>query len=276
VTELPSRSSANGGYDPSYFARLFAIEDRHFWFRARNRVIAKVVSQITVGLPPGYRVLEVGSGSGNVLRILQQACPHGMVVGMDLFADSFQYARQRCSCSLVQGDMLKPPFASNFQLIGVFDVLEHLPDDMQALRDLHSMLTIRGALLLTVPIHPSLWSYFDEASCHCRRYEPDELERKLIDAGFQVEYLTPYMSTILPLVWLRRRLVALVNRGRAADPRRVHELAASELRVTPVVNELMGWLLGLEARSIARRRRLRIGTSLLAVARKTAVQIKYG
>jgi ubiquinone/menaquinone biosynthesis C-methylase UbiE len=181
VTELPSRSSANSGYNPAYFGRLFAIEDRQFWFRARNRVIAKVVSQITVGLPPGYRVLEVGSDTGNVLRILQQACPHGMVVGMDLFADSFQYTRQGCSCSLVQGDTLKPPFTSNSQLIGVFDVLEHLPDDMQALRDPHPMLTIRGALLLTAPIHQSLWSYFDEASCHYRRYDPDELERKLVE-----------------------------------------------------------------------------------------------
>ena len=88
-------------YDRAYFEPLFAIEDRHFWFRTRNKVIATVVSQITANLVPGYRVLEVGCGTANVLRVLEQACPHGMVMGMDLFSEGLQYARRRTTCPLV-------------------------------------------------------------------------------------------------------------------------------------------------------------------------------
>jgi len=268
LTELPFKPTANRSYDPTYFGPLFAIEDRHFWFRARNRVIATLVSQITAGLASGYRVLEVGCGTGNVLRVLEQGCPCGMVLGMDLFVEGLQYARRRTHCPLVQGDIHRPPFGAQFDLIGLFDLLEHLPDDMQVLRNLHAILAREGVLLLTVPAHPSLWSYFDEASRHCRRYRPAELESKLIRAGYQVEYLTQYMASIFPLVWLGRRLTAMIDRRPAGDADRTHDLASSELRIMPVVNDLLVWLLAQEVDVIARRRPLPVGTSLLAVARK--------
>jgi SAM-dependent methyltransferase len=253
---------------PFYFARLFAIEDRHFWFHARNRVIATMVRQLTAGLPPGYRVLEVGCGTGNVLRVLEQSCRPGTIVGIDLFAEGLDFARRRVICSLVQADMHTPPFGMSFDVIGLFDVLEHLPDDVQVLRELYALLRAGGALLLTVPAHPSLWSYFDEASRHCRRYELAELGNKLVVAGYRVEYLTQYMASIFPLVWLGRRIAALADRRPAGDTKRIIGLASAELRIVPVVNDLLAYLLGLETHEISRRRQLPIGTSLLAIARR--------
>src|SRR5262245_7133302 len=199
MAKVALSQTSHQSYDPSFFARLFAIEDRHFWFCARNHVISTIVSQLTTDLTAGYRVLEVGCGTGNVLRFLERACPRGTVIGMDLFGEGLRYASHRTSCALVQGDMHAAPFAAQFELIGLFDVLEHLQDDRRVLNDLTGMLAPGGALLLTVPAHRSLWSYFDEASCHCRRYEPEELESKLRDAGYQVEYLTQYMASVFPL-----------------------------------------------------------------------------
>src|SRR5947207_11114283 len=106
---------------------------------ARNQIIAAVVKQLTADLAPGYRVLEVGCGTGNVLRILQRACRNGSVIGMDLFAEGLRYARERTHCPLVQGDLRSPCFGAQFDLIGLFDVLEHVPDDTHVLRDLHTM-----------------------------------------------------------------------------------------------------------------------------------------
>jgi len=262
------RRTGHRSYDRAYFAPLFAIEDRHFWFRARNRVIATVVGQITSDLLPGYRVLEVGCGTGNVLRVLERTCSHGTVMGMDMFSEGLQYARRRTTCLLVQGDIQSPPFSTQFDMIGLFDVLEHLPDDMRVLSHLHTMLAGDGVLLLTVPAHPSLWSYFDEASCHCRRYTLTELEGKLEHVGYQVEYMTQYMASIFPMLWLGRRLKSLINRRPGGSADRINVSTRAELRITPVLNNLLALLLAQETRMISRRRRLPIGTSLLAIARK--------
>ena len=261
-------TASQHSFDPGYYAPLFAIEDRHFWFRARNRIIATLAGQITTNLPPGYRVLEVGCGTGNVLRVLQKVCSDGVVVGMDLFAEGLQYARGRTDCPLVQGNIQKPPFGASFDLIGIFDVMEHLPDDEQLLSDLYKILTPGGTLLLTVPAHPSLWSYFDEAARHCRRYEPGELKRKLIRTGYRIDYITQYMSIIFPVVWLRRRLEALISRFRARDADLKHYMTRHELQIVPIINELLTLLLAPETLVIARRRQLPIGTSLIAIARK--------
>ena len=261
-------SPESRNYDPNSFAPLFDVEDRHFWFRARNQAIAALASQIATSMTPGYRVLEAGCGTGNVLRVLERTCSGGMVVGMDLFSEGLQFARRRTSCALVHGDINALPFAGPFDLVCLFDVLEHLHDDVQVLDSLHKVLSQNGVLLLTVPAHPSLWSYFDEASHHCRRYGVGELSSKLVGAGYRVEYITYYMASIFPLVWLGRRLMALRRQKATTDVDGAKALASGELRVIPVVNGLLAFLLSLEARLIARRRHLPIGTSLLAVARR--------
>lgn len=256
------------GYDPGYFAQLFAIEDRHFWFRARNRVIAELVKHVTASFTPGYHVLEVGCGTGNVLRTLQQTCSEGIVIGTDLYSEGLQYARKRTSCALVQADMHTLPFRKQFNVIGLFDVLEHLSDDLQVLTDLHSLLLPDGVLVLTVPAHPSLWSYFDEVSHHCRRYTPDELKQKLLDTGYQLRYLTQYFGSIFPLVWIQRRVVSLYSRIRSQKAKLPTQSLKEELRIIPLVNTVLTFLLTQEVRFITRRYTLPIGTSLLTIACK--------
>lgn len=256
--------NGHGGYDPSSFETLFAIEDRHFWFRARNQVIAALARQVVAPLSPGYRVLEMGCGDGNVLRVLERACPSGTVVGMDLYGEGLRYARKRTSCPLVKGDVRLSPFGKTFQLIGLFDVLEHIPDDNRLLRDLWGLLDNGAALLLTVPASESLWSYVDELAGHCRRYEPGDLRSKLEAAGFVVEYITPYMASTLPLMWLSRRSKA----GTAAETPDALRSAKRELRVIPVINGILAWVLSWEARWLATRRLLPFGSSLVAIARK--------
>jgi SAM-dependent methyltransferase len=272
-----SRDNLRHSYNPAFFAPLFATEDRHFWFRARNHVLATLVGQVVATLPPGYRVLEVGCGTGNVLRVLEGACPGGSVVGMDLFHEGLAFARRRTSrVSLVQGDMHHPPFWLPFHLVGLFDMLEHMPDDEAVLRQIHALLGVGDTLLLTVPAHPALWSYFDEAACHYRRYTPAMLRSKLTAAGYHVEYLTLYMAAIAPLVWVGRKLATL-TRPRPApntkkqnqmDEQTLYHLAARELRVVPGINEVLVWMLEQEVRLIKHRRTIPAGTSLLALARK--------
>jgi SAM-dependent methyltransferase len=276
MQELPTRPISNqtsfphshDSYDPKYFRKLFKVEDEHFWFSTRNKIIGRLVTQLQTGFAPGYRVLEVGCGTGNVLRVLERTCKNGSVVGMDLFSEGLQFARQRTKCSLVQGDVQTPPFNVQFDLIGVFDVLEHLPNDIEILSNILALLAPGGRLILTVPAHMSLWSYFDVASHHCRRYELRELRQKLAQSGYSIDYMTQYMAAIFPLVWLGRRVAAIMARGKNGGEIDADSTASNELKIVPVVNSLLKWVLGAEASLLGGRRHLPIGTSILAVVHK--------
>jgi len=257
-------------YDPDLYASLVAVEDRHFWFRARNRAITAVFESLRSGLRPGYRVLEVGCGTGSVLRDLQMSATGGTVIGMDLHVEGLRYAQARVNPALlVVADAGHPPFSVRFDVVGLFDVIEHLDDDVAVLKQLREVLTAGGALMLTVPAHKSLWSYFDVVAHHRRRYERAELNDKLVAAGYSVEYLTPYMGVLHPLLWAGRRLAASIG-PRQADAASARSLAEADLRVRPVSGALLGFLLGQELPWLRRRRRLPMGASLLAVARAAA------
>jgi cyclopropane fatty-acyl-phospholipid synthase-like methyltransferase len=81
----PATSEGSGGYDPEHYCNLAAIEDRHSWFRARNAAIRASAAHVCAAFRLGYRVLEIGCGTGNVLRCLESICLGATVIGMDLF-----------------------------------------------------------------------------------------------------------------------------------------------------------------------------------------------
>lgn len=270
-TELSQASPAThlsplvlpGGYDPTWFEILSGAEEEHFWFRVRNQIISTVAARLVNELGPTPRLLEVGCGNGNVLRALKDLWPRASVIGLDLFDEGLRHTRQRCQCETKQGDIRRVKFPdASFDFIGIFDVLEHLPDDEDVLRILHSLLAPGGVLLLTVPACPSLWSYFDEAAGHCRRYQSGELDEKLRRNGFQAAYLTHFMTTIFPLLWFKRR------KRQRAHGESASALAAAEMKLPRSANIALRSILQWERWWISHSRRLPIGTSLLALAQK--------
>lgn len=254
-----------GGYDPAFFDQLARIEDKHFWFRARNRLILELTRRLAPTLPRGGLVLEVGCGTGNVLRVLRQACPDRMTIGMELWFEGLRHARNRTDAALVQADIHHWPFSRPVDLVGMFDVLEHIPDDRAVLAALGKCIAPGGCLLLTVPAHQFLWSYFDQAAMHCRRYSAEDLRMKLESAGFQVELLSQFMASLFPLIWCWRRIHRVSEQ---ADTEVTRTLTSNEFRIVPMANQSLTALLGLEASWVARGHRLPLGTSLVAVARK--------
>lgn len=251
-------------YNPEHFAALFAAENRHFWFRSRNRCIAAAVRSLpTFGNIQD--IIEHGCGTGYVLAHLQGLFPNARVVGADLFAEGLALARRRFAGQLVQTDLFQCGFRSAFDLVGLFDVLEHLDDDVGALCELRQQLRPQGRLLLTVPAHMVLWSDYDSTSDHRRRYSRTQLSTRLVKAGFRVEYCTEFMCALFPVMMLRRRLFWR-NKQTDKDPKDNSKRMDRELHVHPLVNGTMEICLHLEAHWIQRRGLLPLGTSLLAIA----------
>jgi SAM-dependent methyltransferase len=250
-------------YDPDCFDRLVRVEDRHFWFRARTSAIINVIRSAVSMANGSCRILEVGCGTGTLLKALNKEYPRGAVIGLDFFNEGLLWARRRSPCGLVQADALLPPFNRSFDLIGLFDVIEHLDDDIAVLRSVRDVLLPGGIIAITVPAHPGLWSYFDEYSHHRRRYTEGELRAKLKEAGYEVRYMTPYMCILLPLIWSGRKLAGALSRSKHGTS---SNLAENDLRITPGVNFLLTGLLLWESFWIGRRWRLPWGASLIAIA----------
>ena len=155
-------------YNPDDFARLRPVEDTHFWFVSRNDILAAALSTLPTNGSVGDCVLEIGCGTGNTLRVLREGRPHATVIGMDALHAGLLHAQSRAHARLVEGRVEDMPFGTDFALIGMFDVLEHIEDDVAALRAVRQSLAPKGQLLMTVPAAPSLWSRYDEESQHHR------------------------------------------------------------------------------------------------------------
>jgi SAM-dependent methyltransferase len=251
-------------YDAAGIQRLLEVEDRHFWFRARNQIIRALVDPPIQSLPDGLRILEVGCGSGNVLRVLKRsAAGRGRLEGLELSGPAAEAARARTGLHVTEGYLADLAPSEPFDVVAAFDVLEHISDEAGVLREMRTRMQDSGRLILTVPAHPNLWSAFDVASEHMRRYSPVSLTRALNTAGFKVEYLTYFMSLLFVPMWLRRRFLSATRQDLAV----VYD---SEFRMIPVINEIAYEIFRQESHVIHARRHLPMGTSLGVIARPVA------
>jgi SAM-dependent methyltransferase len=243
------------GYDAALFDEVAQLEPRSFWFRARNRLI---VSTLNRHFPAARSILEVGCGTGYVLAALRAAFPEARVVGSELLAEGLEYARRRVpDVELVTLDILDASYTGEFDVVGAFDVLEHIEDDARALHGIHQAARTGGGAVLLVPQHPRLWSRTDELAHHVRRYRRRELVEKVERAGFRVVSVSSFMTTLLPVLTMARTFD------------RVRPPATPFRGLTPsYVNGVFERSLDLERRLIERGVSLPAGGSLLVVARK--------
>lgn len=246
------------GSDAAYlYADIASAEARHFWFRSRNRLIVWALRRYF----PGARcVLDMGCGTGFVLTGIREAFPQVALFGSDALTRGLSHAAARLpEATLLQMDARRIPFAEEFDVIGAFDVLEHIVEDEAVLREMFRAAQPGGGILLTVPQHRFLWSSVDEFSHHKRRYSRRELVGRVRGAGFEVLRATSFVSLLLPLLLLSR-----LRQRQGAD--RVDPLA--EYRIHPLANAVLERVLDVERALISVGVPLPAGGSLLVVARR--------
>jgi SAM-dependent methyltransferase len=151
-------------------------------------------------------------------------------------------------------------YENEFDLIGAYDVLEHIKEDDQVLSQIHTALTPGGVLCMTVPQHPWLYSHADTYACHERRYARGELEAKMESAGFSIDYSTSFVTLLLPLMVLSRLL-----QGR--QPASSYDPSA-EFRLSPMMNKILSAVMRFEFLFLRAGIRFPVGGSRLVVAHK--------
>ena len=254
---MANRRPAPTGYDASFFPLLADLEERSFWFRARTRLIAWAARTY---FPSSRRFLEVGAGTGCVLAGLADAFPTMELHASDPFSEGLEFARSRVArATFLRMDATSIPFAEEFDLIGAFDVLEHIVEDEIVLGQFHRALVRGGGLLLTVPQHRLLWSRQDDVAGHERRYSAAEIRTKVERAGFQVRRMTSFVSLLLPAM-LASRFWKGSKRGSSTR--------STSFGMPGSLNSLLEWVMDCERAVIRTGISLPAGGSLLLAGEK--------
>lgn len=259
----PERANFNNGFDAQYFSALVEVEEENWWFRSRNKLITWALHR---HFPQAKHFLEIGCGTGFILLGIKQAFPGLVLSGSDLFSEGLAYAGKRLPhVRLFQMDARRIPFEDEFDVIGAFDVLEHIEEDEDVVLQMFKAVKNGGGIIITVPQHPILWSHVDEYSFHKRRYRRKELIRKVKKVGFRDIWCTSFVSLLLP--------VMLLIRGRKyKKPKEFDPL--EEFKIGVSLNHALLRIMFVEQSFLRAGISLPVGGSLLLVAKKLNLEEK--
>ncbi len=239
------------------FTRLAQAEAGFWWFQSRNELILWSISKFS---PAFKNLLEIGCGTGFVLQEIGKNYPKAHLTGAEYYEEGLVHARKRVpQAQFEQLDATQMSQREEFDVIGAFDVIEHIKDDDLVLSNLNRALKSGGRLFITVPQHRWLWSIIDEKAGHFRRYSLQELKKKVEKAGFKVEYSTSFVSFLVPLMWL--------SRLKATSP---HCDPLAEFKISPFLNGLLKLVMKAELFLIQLGLCFPFGGSRLLVAKATA------
>lgn len=237
----------------------FSIEEGSFWFQHRNAIITEVMRLF----PPEGPLFDIGGGNGYVARGLEaEGFPVVLVEPRPAGAsNAVKGGLKNIICSTIEAAGFRP---CTLPAVGLFDVLEHIQDDVAFLANLQSLMKADGRIYLTVPAFQLLWSVEDAHAGHYRRYSTTSLAQCLEYTGFMVEYIT-YFFWFLPFpVLVCRTLLSRMGLRRTASvehARREHSTGGR------ILSRLVNQALGVERQRIQQKKVIPFGGSCLAVAR---------
>jgi SAM-dependent methyltransferase len=255
-----SRTLSKVAYPEEGNSMCFTVEDTSFWFQHRNRCIVEAMRQF----PPSGLIFDVGGGNGCVARAILDSGHDVVLVEPGLAG--VQNALKRGIRQVVRAAM-EDMGAKNETIpaVGLFDVIEHIPDDTGFMTRIHHLLMPGGRVYLTVPAYGWLWSHEDVLAGHSRRYTIQTLRRCLESTGYTVDFAT-YFFQFLPLPLLLCR--ALPYRLGLEPKTSLDTVRSDHEAKTRLMARVLDSLTRRELSRIAARRSLVWGGSCLAVARK--------
>ena len=236
------------------YEQMAKLDGAHWWFTARRRILDGVIERI-VRPPQGAHILELGAGTGHNLAMLSR---FGRVEASELDPIARGIASERLGRPVVEAALpdLSMFQAGAYDMVALLDVLEHVPDDKGSLHAIYGLLKPGGALLLTVPINPWMWSAHDVAHHHHRRYRKQEIRRLAEEAGYQIELMSPVNSLLFPPIAAVRIVGKLTGKDDSDDA-----------MPSAPVNRILDTVFGLE-RELIGRVPMPFGVSLVAVLRR--------
>lgn len=195
------------------YRQMAELDQRHWWYRARREILAALIRR-TVRLPEEAQLLEIGCGTGHNLAMLSE---FGHVDAVELDEEARTFAEQRLGRSVMSAPL--PELAGvpdrHYDLVGAFDVIEHIDDDRAAIASIATRLKPGGKFFMTVPAHQWMWSAHDEVNHHKRRYSKRSLRRLIEGSPLKLERISYFNSLLFPVAVAERLSSKLRGKDRA-------------------------------------------------------------
>lgn len=255
----PELANQYEGYDSELYCDLVKLETGNYWFSSRNLLIIWILQKYVNKFDS---LLEIGCGTGFVLDGIIKKF-NSKFFGSEIYINGLEHAIQRVGkrATFLQMDATRIPYKNEFSVIGAFDVIEHIADDLGCLQQINKALQDNGKLILTVPQHMFLWSLNDELGKHYRRYSKMELCNKVKEAGFKIIYVNSFMFLLMPLMLISRMFRKKNNNIENFD-------ILSELRIGTMANRMLKAVLSIEIALTKIGMRWPCGGSLILIAQK--------
>lgn len=256
-----SKDHMNISYPDSGNSSCFQIEDESFWFRHRNQCIIEAVKKYS----PDKVFFDIGGGNGFVSMGLEQ---NGIsTVLIEPGPEGANNARKRGLPNIICSTFELAGIRDNsIEAAGLFDVVEHIEDDLHFLKSIHKIMKPSGKLYITVPAYNMLWSAEDTYAGHFRRYTLSSLGQRLKEAGFNIIYST-YIFSILPAPVLLFRTIPS-KLGIHKNPADVQGQKKEHTAGKGILSGLIDRVWQKELQYIKQAKRIPIGGSCFVVAEK--------
>lgn len=247
--------------DSNAYEQFRELEDSHWWFRGRRRVYLGLIEAHLAGSRPA-RVLDLGCGMGGFLPGLSEL--GARVYPADISVPGLVFCRERGYGGGVVVDGYALPYADeSFDLVCLFDTIEHIEDDRAVMREVARILKPGGSVFVSVPAYQFLFSNNDRIAQHHRRYTRGRLAEVFRAADLRVRRNTHanvlLFPLILPAVLVIKALEALIPRK--ADPKHTN----LSWPIPGFVHDLLAGLFAAEL-PVSRRVDVPVGHSIAAIA----------
>ena len=249
-------------YDKNFHKELIKLEDNNFWFISRNKRIEYILDKYVKDYFDNF--LEIGCGTGYVAKMIAKKYPDKKIYASEYLLSGLNEAKERLknlnNVSLINLDARKIQSKNKYDIIGAFDVIEHISEEDIVLKEINHSLKKNGKFIFSVPQHKFLWSIYDDLGFHKRRYSRQYLLQKLKEHNFEIIYVNSFNSLLLPAMYVSRFL----NKFKKKEEFDIMD----ELKISNFLNSVLKKILNFEYFLSKIGINFRFGGSLIGIAKK--------
>jgi SAM-dependent methyltransferase len=240
---------------PGTFNLIFEKEQEYWWYVGRLNTIRNLLTYLNVG--DKNRILNLGCGTAGLVRGLSD---FGEIHNLDIDENALRFCKERWPKNVIQADCLSLPFKEQtFDLVLALDILEHMEDDREVLKQIHGILKYKGYLIITVPSFKFMWSARDDIGCHKRRYNRAQILKKVEFSAFSLVKISYFNTLLFPIAFFEKQYMRLKKKTIEPD--------AFLPKIPAYLNKLFTMILSIEGK-ILKKYNLPFGLSLIAVCQK--------